>query len=74
MATTFHEERQSTPVVITDDDTWQDEIAAVDHAVSALLEAKRKLLRTDPQYETVLWSRNYERLRTIKRKLDAICL
>lgn len=57
-----------------DDSTWVLEIEATERAVDSLLRAKRLALTNDPWHEQVLWGRHVERLRQIKRKLDAACL
>ena len=64
----------SRPQCQPDDPGWLVEIAAAERAVNALLEVKRSAMREDPQIEQLLWSRHIDRLRQIKRKLDAVCM
>lgn len=74
MASVFESPRVGKPRASFTDRTWMVEIAATEQAVDLLLFAKRTALRDDPEYEQVLWARHVERLREIKRKLDAVCM
>jgi hypothetical protein len=74
MASSFHEPRSTQPQIATEDPTWQIEIALVESAVQRLFDAKRSVLADDPHHEQVLWARYIDRLRVIKRKLDAVCM
>lgn len=56
------------------DEEWVEEIEALERAVDVLLELKRTVLRENPRRESALWYRHVERLRAIKRKVDAICV
>jgi hypothetical protein len=57
-----------------DEDAWVAQIDVVEAAVNVLLDSKRAALTTNPVREQVLWTRHVNRLRTIKRKFDAVCL
>lgn len=74
MASSFHERRPTRPLNAIDDTTWLLEITAAEYAVDRLLDVKRKALNDDPEHEHVLWSRHIDRLRAMKRKLDAVCM
>ncbi len=74
MASSFDERRAYHPLTSKEDSTWLLEMAAAEYAVDRLLDAKRKVLADDPQHEQVLWARHVDRLRAIKRKLDAVCM
>jgi hypothetical protein len=74
MASSFNERRASQPQISAEDSAWLLELAAAEYAVDRLLDVKRAALRDDPQHEQVLWARHVERLRVIKRKLDAVCM
>lgn len=74
MSSAFKARRATQPVPAMYDDTWLQEIEATEAAVNLLLDAKRAVLNLDPQHEQVLWARHVDRLRRIKRKLDAVCL
>lgn len=74
MVAAFREKRSSKPVISTLDVEYISEIDEVDRAILKLLDRKRQLLREDPQREHVLHMRYVERLRRIKRHMDAICV
>lgn len=74
MASSFTEPRASLPLTVTNDSTWVLEITAAEYAVEQLFQAKRQVLLGDPHHEQVLWARHIERLRLIKRKMDAVCM
>jgi hypothetical protein len=74
VSTAFHGRRKGKPLNLYEDSAWLVEIDAAERAVDLLLEAKRHALGHDPQHEQVLWARHIERLRQIKRKLDAVCM
>lgn len=68
------------PVVIhrpraSDEDTeWLVEVATAELAIQNLLNAKRATFKGSPEREQILWTRYYERLRLIKRHLDAVVM
>lgn len=74
MAISFTGPMLNEPISSIDDSEWEAEIHAVEIAVMALIDAKRQVLRDDPQREQVLWNRYVERLRYIKRHMDAACI
>lgn len=62
------------PRVSTEDVEWLVEIATAELAISKLLAAKRVTLLRSPTHEQVLWTRHYDRLRAMKRQLDAVVM
>jgi hypothetical protein len=74
MASSFSEPRPTRALPACDDTTWLLEISAAEYAINLLLDAKKQALQADPQHEHVLWIRYADRLRQIKRKMDAVCM
>jgi hypothetical protein len=62
------------PRASSDGADWLMEIVEAELAIAQLLAAKRKVMRTDPAREQVLWTRYHDRLRDMKRQLDAVVM
>ena len=62
------------PCISCEDTEWLVEIATAEQAISVLLAAKRSTLRRSPAHEQVLWIRYSDRLRLMKRELDAVVM
>ena len=62
------------PRISEDDPEWLIEVSNAEVAIDRLLDAKRQTVAENPQRETVLWTRYHDRLKAMKRKLDAVVM
>ena len=62
------------PRISEDDPEWLIEVSNAEVAIERLLYAKRQAMHQNPEREMVLWTRYYDRLITMKRKLDAVVM